>query len=83
MARYKRFTFLCSVSERQAISDLALRLNRSQSDAVRFVIIEVARQLAGPDPAQVIGILPPGRGSDKRDGKGLKKWKSKATRQIP
>lgn len=48
MARYSRFTFLCSVDERQAIADLAARLQRSQSDAVRFVVIEAARQLSQP-----------------------------------
>lgn len=46
MARYSRFTFLCDLDERQAIADLAARLQRSQSDAVRFVVIEAARQLA-------------------------------------
>ena len=45
MTRYERFTFLCDESERQAIADLAARLQRSQSDAVRFVVIEAARQL--------------------------------------
>jgi len=52
MARYSRFTFLCDLDERRAIADLAARLQRSQSDAVRFVVIEAARQLtqAGPAP---------------------------------
>jgi hypothetical protein len=45
MARYERFTFLCDPSERRAIVDLAARLQRSQSDAVRFVVIEAAKQL--------------------------------------
>jgi hypothetical protein len=55
MARYSRFTFLCDLDERQTIADLAMRLQRSQSDAVRFVVIEAARQLsqdqAGSAPA--------------------------------
>ncbi len=46
MARYERFTFLCDLGERRAIADLAIRLQRSQSDAVRFVVIEAARQLS-------------------------------------
>ena len=46
MARYERFTFLCDQNERLAIANLASRLHRSQSDAVRFVVIEAARQLA-------------------------------------
>ena len=46
MARYERFTFLCDVNERQAITYLAARLQRSQSDAVRFVVIEAIRQLS-------------------------------------
>ena len=57
MARYSRFTFLCDLDERQAIADLAARLQRSQSDAVRFVVIEAARQLSqaqtDPDPAHI------------------------------
>ena len=57
MARYSRFTFLCDLDERRAIADLAARLQRSQSDAVRFVVIEAVRQLsqpqADPDPARV------------------------------
>lgn len=46
MARYERFTFLCDLNERLAIANLAERLHRSQSDAVRFVVIEAARQLS-------------------------------------
>lgn len=45
MARYERFTFLCDPNERQAIAALAERLSRSQSDAVRFVVVEAAKQL--------------------------------------
>jgi hypothetical protein len=54
MARYGRFTFLCNDNERRAIVDLAARLQRSQSDAVRFVVIEAAKQLRQPveDPKQ-------------------------------
>lgn len=54
MARYSRFTFLCDVNERQAITDLAARLLRSQSDAVRFVVIEAAKQLTQADPAPAL-----------------------------
>jgi hypothetical protein len=58
MARYTRFTFLCDLDERRAIADLAARLQRSQSDAVRFVVIEAARQLsqnqADPAPAPAL-----------------------------
>ncbi|WKZ51432.1 MAG: hypothetical protein QY329_01600 [Anaerolineales bacterium] len=53
MARYERFTFLCDAIERRAIADLAAWLQRSQSDAVRFVVIEAARQLSqAVDPNQ-------------------------------
>jgi len=48
MARYERFTFLCNDNEKKAIADLAIRLQRSQSDAVRFIVIEAARQLSQP-----------------------------------
>jgi hypothetical protein len=53
MARYERFTFLCDINERRAIAVLAARLQRSQSDAVRFVVIEAARQLTQADPSPV------------------------------
>lgn len=44
MARYSRFTFLCNFDERQAIATLAKYLQRSQSDAVRFVVLEAAKK---------------------------------------
>ena len=53
MARYERFTFLCDSLERRAIADLAARLQRSQSDAVRFVVLEAAKQLTQADPASI------------------------------
>jgi hypothetical protein len=46
MARYERFTFLCDENEKRAIANLAARLQRSQSDAVRFVVVEAAKQLS-------------------------------------
>jgi len=49
MQRVTQFAFRVSKDERQAITDLAARLQRSQSDAVRFVIIEAAKQLAQGD----------------------------------
>jgi len=56
MARYSRFTFLCNLDERQSIIDLAARLQRSQSDAVRFVVIEAVKQLAQADPAPALTV---------------------------
>jgi len=53
MARYERFTFLCDSNERRAIADLAARLQRSQSDAVRFVVTEAARKLIQADSTSV------------------------------
>ena len=44
--RPETFKFRLSDDERRAIADLAARLSRSQSDAVRFVVIEASRQLA-------------------------------------
>jgi hypothetical protein len=43
MARWDRFTFRVSHEERQAIAELAFRMKRSQSAAVRFVILTTAR----------------------------------------
>lgn len=50
MTRYDRFTFLCNTQERQTIANLARHLRRSQSDAVRFVLMEAARQLFESKP---------------------------------
>ena len=38
MSRYKRFTFLCNPNERRMIAFLARQLQRSQSDAIRYII---------------------------------------------
>lgn len=64
MARYERFTILCDHSERKAIVELAAHLQRSQSDAVRFVLLEAVRRLTeatsshppGNKPADQVGI---------------------------
>ncbi len=56
MQRVTQFSFRVNRDERQAIADLAARLQRSQSDAVRFVVIEAARQLAQGDPAPALSI---------------------------
>lgn len=48
MNRIEIFSFRVSADERQAIANLAARLQRSQSDAVRFVVVEAARQLVEP-----------------------------------
>lgn len=54
MRRGILFTVRINNDERQAIAALAKRLSRSQSDAVRFVVIEAAKQLiqATEDPKQ-------------------------------
>lgn len=46
MNRAEVFAFRVSKVERQAIADLAKQLQRSQSDAVRFVVLETAKMLA-------------------------------------
>lgn len=46
MAKYQRFTFACDKQDRRMLSDIARRLERSQSDAVRLLIREAARELA-------------------------------------
>ena len=53
MARYERFTFLCDEIERRAIENLAAQLRRSQSDAVRFVVVEAEKQLTKTDPTLI------------------------------
>ena len=42
MARYERFTFLCNKQERKLIEALAHRLQRSQSDTMRFLVRHAA-----------------------------------------
>ena len=54
MQRVTQFSFRVSKDERQAIADLAARLQRSQSDAVRFVVIEAAKQLSQADPVPAL-----------------------------
>jgi hypothetical protein len=46
MPREQRFTFVVDKAERRAITELAERLKRSESDAVRWVVTEAARELA-------------------------------------
>lgn len=45
MVKTERFTFVCNAQERALIIKLAERLQRSQSDAVRFVLINAAKEL--------------------------------------
>jgi len=40
-----RFTFLCNTSERQLIIAIAEHLNRSQGDAIRFLIRTAVQEL--------------------------------------
>lgn len=48
MPRDERFTFLCNNDERHLIAELAHKLQRSQSDAVRIVIVAAALSLPVP-----------------------------------
>ncbi len=45
MKRYKSFTFRVSHNERRMISALAEFLQRTKSDAVRFVIVNAVKEL--------------------------------------
>ena len=45
MNRWDTFTFRVNADERDLIAALAERLQRSQSDAVRFVVVNAAREL--------------------------------------
>lgn len=45
MNRWDTFTFRVNEDERRLIASLAEQLQRSQSDAVRFVVINAAREL--------------------------------------
>lgn len=51
MMRNERFTFVCNANERRVLAALADYLNRSQSDALRLLIREAARELITDAPA--------------------------------
>jgi len=48
--RNGRFTFVCNDQERRGIAELAARLQRSQSDAVRIVVLNAVKSLTAPEP---------------------------------
>ena len=45
MPRIGRFTFVVSSMERELISQIAKELRRSDSDAIRFLVISKAKEL--------------------------------------
>ena len=45
MKRDERFTFLINTEERKLIRELAKRLQRSESDAIRYIVVNAAREL--------------------------------------
>lgn len=45
MPRNERFTFMCNKDERQKIFALATLLHRTQSDALRYLIIQALLEL--------------------------------------
>jgi hypothetical protein len=47
MPRIERFTFVINEEEREMISLIAKELHRSDSDAVRFLIISKAKEIEG------------------------------------
>ena len=49
MARLSRFTFVVNDEERRLIQVLADKLSRSQSDALRFMIVSATRELANDE----------------------------------
>jgi hypothetical protein len=50
--RWDTFSFRVNSEEKQAIEKLAARLQRSQSDAVRFVVVEAVKQFAEGDASR-------------------------------
>ena len=47
MPRIERFTFVCSKEERRLIALLAEQLQRLQSDAVRYVVLNAVKTMSG------------------------------------
>ena len=66
MMRNERFTFVCNANERRVLAALADYLNRSQSDALRLLIREAARELKADADA------PSARQTDAERGEGVK-----------
>ena len=62
MARWKLFTIRVNDEERQLIAILAERLQRTQSDAIRLIIREAAKELIKNDPQQLSPRDPGGDG---------------------
>ena len=58
MNRWDTFTFRVNQDERRLIAFLAEKLQRSQSDAVRFVVINAARELAAQEASRIEDIHP-------------------------
>jgi len=54
--RNQRFTFLCSIEERQLLTALAKHLQRSQSDSIRILLLKAARELGWKKAS--ISLLP-------------------------
>ncbi len=46
MAKTQRFAFLCTDDERRIVAEIARRLERNQSDAMRWLIREAADSAA-------------------------------------
>jgi len=66
MSRIDTFTFRVNADERRILAALADYLNRSQSDALRLLIREAARELITDAPAQAT------RQTDAERGEGVK-----------
>jgi hypothetical protein len=49
MTRLKTFSFRVNSIERRMIKELAKKLQRSQSDAIRFVVVNAARELVAQE----------------------------------
>lgn len=66
MQRTRQFAFRVSTAERNAIAKLAVHLQRSQSDAVRFVVIEATRQLSRTGSPSAVALTHEDIDRDKR-----------------
>ena len=56
--RNDRFTFVCDRDERQMLAAVSAKLARTQSDAVRFLIREAARDLPAAQGSPGVGRPP-------------------------
>ena len=64
MQKAERFSFVCDTEERQAIKVLAKRLQRTESDTLRWLVRNAANRMIGlPDDPALVPLQEPAHAS--------------------